>query len=374
MSGTSADGIDAALVKFKSAHDLKVRATCFIPYPDSLQQRINHLAHGNTAQPKQPEYVALDYELAEHYSKAAIQLIAASGIAPEKVVALANHGQTVAHRPGDTPPESLQVGDPQRLANLSGLPVISRFRQADMLVGGQGAPLMPAFHKALSESKNLRSGQEGESLLVVNLGGIANVTLLGKHARQAVIGFDTGPANTLLNQWVYKHKNVSFDEGGRWAASGEVQREILNSWLDDPYFKLPHPKSTGPDYFNLAWAERLAKRPLSEFAAQDIQATFAELTAVSLQAAIASLEVKSGTLLVCGGGVHNDHLMARMRELLNPIEVKSSIELGVPPDWMEAAGFAWLGYCNLNGIPSNLPSVTAASKAVVLGELFAPER
>ena len=367
MSGTSTDGIDAALVEFESQNSLEVLSSLFIPYSAELQARINHFAH-STTKPTKPEYAALDSELANLYAHASMRLIKESGSSPSQIKAIANHGQTIAHDPKANPPYSLQIGDGQIVANRSKLKVISQFRQADIENGGQGAPLMPAFHKAVFTAKNT-----AEPVFILNLGGIANLTYLGA----AVIGFDTGPANTLLNQWIHQKKGKDFDNEGKWASSGTVVPQILNKLINDPYFDQAYPKSTGPDYLNLAWLkERVGD--ISDIADEDIQATLLELSvetvALGLQKVVENQELsKVGTIYVCGGGVRNTRLLSRLADRLPSYTIALSDELGVPSDWVEAVGFAWLGYCYLNDIDSNLPSVTGARKSLILGQQFLPE-
>lgn len=366
MSGTSADGIDAALVKFQDAQQIEVICTLFSAFPKSLQDEINRLAYGNAIDPEHEAAKKMDALLADRYARAAIQLIAASGIDPKQVAAIANHGQTVAHRPDAKRPESIQLGDPQKIADLTGLPVIARFRQADLAHGGQGAPLMPAFHQAISTNNEAAS-------LVLNLGGIANITAINCPDLAEVVGFDTGPANTLLNQWINRVKGIEYDSNGQWGASGVIDQELLDSLLAEPYFDRDFPKSTGPDYFNLDWLQQRMPQELGHYRTQDVQATLVELTALSIAKAIQQLKVHSGKIYICGGGVHNHHLLSRINSALPEFELSSTSDLGVPPDWVEAAGFAWLGYCNLKQLTSNLPSVTGASKKLVLGEQFLPQ-
>lgn len=367
MSGTSTDGIDAVLVQFESVDSLQVLSSVFVPYSAELQSRINHFAH-STIKPSKPEYGSLDRELANLYALASMRLIEESDRNPSQIEAIANHGQTIAHDPNAKPPYSLQIGDGQIVANQSGLKVISQFRQADIENGGQGAPLMPAFHQAVFATKST-----AEPVFILNLGGIANLTYLG----ETVIGFDTGPANTLMNQWVKQRLGKDFDEGGKWAGSGTVIPHILNQLLNDPYFDQAYPKSTGPDYLNLDWLEEHVG-DVRGIAEEDIQATLLELSvetiALGLQKVVENQELgMTGTIYVCGGGAKNTVLLSRLADRLPSYTIALSDELGVPADWVEAAGFAWLGYCYLNNIESNLPSVTGARKSLILGQQFIPE-
>ena len=367
MSGTSADGIDAALVDFASEKPIKVVATNFTPYPRSIQKRINALGqkkHAITAE----DYQSLDTELAQLYSQACIDLITQEKLDTNRIRAIANHGQTIAHEPHATPPYSLQIGSGQAIANTTGIEVISQFRQADLAAGGQGAPLMPAFHKAV-----FGVDATEQSTFILNLGGIANLSYLG----ETTIGFDTGPANTLLNQWINLHQNLDFDDRGNWAKQGRVDPKVLSRLLEDPFLKQPFPKSTGPDYFNLEWLENVLE-DFQAFQPVDIQATLLAFTvesiAVGLDQILQTLgEERIGQIFVCGGGANNEAMLSALESKLPQFRINKTNELGVPSDWVEAIGFAWLGYCHLHEINSNLPSVTGANKPLVLGESFKPE-
>ena len=389
MSGTSVDGIDAALVEFESATQLRVIESYYSSFDDALVQKINRLAHSRTT-PQRSDYAELDRELAHIYANACLQLICKSGIKKNSITAIANHGQTIAHEPSASPPSSLQIGDPQLLANLTGLTTISQFRQADLAAGGQGAPLMPAFHQALfGNTVTANSGNRKARTFVLNLGGIANITALGGSViggsviggsvigdaviGDAVIGFDTGPANTLLNQWINHCRQLPYDEDGSWGAQGNVVPEVLEQLLKDSYFAQDYPKSTGPDYFNLAWLTDTVDR-LEQYRPRDIQATLLEFTVETIAMGFGLLQTNRGSLYACGGGVHNRALMQRLANRLNHFDLKLCDEFGVPADLLEATGFAWLGYCHLHGIPSNLPSVTGASMQVVLGERWNPTK
>lgn len=363
MSGTSVDGIDAALVELTSPHHLNVLEKLFIPYESTLKQRINRLAQSKT-EIDRSELSAVNLELANCYADASTQLIARSGVSKKAISAIANHGQTVRHEPNAQPPYSVQLGDTQSIANLTGIETIGQFRQADLAAGGQGAPLMPAFHSAIF-------GIEDPQALILNIGGIANLTKLSKQGgTRKAIGFDTGPGNTLLDQWIYKCRQENYDEGGAWADSGDVIESLLSDLLGEPYFSETFPKSTGPDYFNLSWLMHHLND--QRFAEQDVQATLLELTIETIRLAIGQLDGGHSNLYVCGGGAHNTAMMSGLAVALPNLVVQSTDILGIPSDWVEATGFAWLGYCHRHGITSNLPSVTGASKAVVLGESCRP--
>lgn len=358
MSGTSVDGIDAALVEISSKHSLRVVATEYTPFPSALRGEINHAALNNTELFKN-EDSPLHETLASHYADAAISLIDKAGISAVDVTAIANHGQTVRHEPNHTPPFSLQLGDGQRIAEQTNIATISQFRQADLAAGGQGAPLMPAFHDAMF-------GQTDNGY-VLNLGGIANITCLGAE----VIGFDTGPSNCLMDNWIERNLGKRYDDGGEWAQSGEVLPDVLALLLQDPYLQQAAPKSTGTDYYNLSWLEERVTN-LDDYRPVDIQATLLAFTVQSIALALSQQGASGGQLYACGGGAQNSYLMESLRQELAGFVVAKTDELGVPSDWVEAAGFAWLGYCYLHQLPSNLPSVTGAAEHLVLGELYSP--
>ena len=361
MSGTSVDGIDAALVEFESKNSLKVIETQFTAFEPSLRTQINATALNNT-QLFCNEDSSLHRSLAPYYAQASLNLIKQAGLTAQDITAIANHGQTVRHEPNASPAFSLQLGDGQLIAEQTGILTISQFRQADLEAGGQGAPLMPAFHKAFFDT------HKNTATFVLNLGGIANITQLNDD----IIGFDTGPSNTLMDQWIDRHQHKSYDHDGAWALSGKVQVDVLEKLMQTPYFHAPYPKSTGTDYFNLHWLEKTVEN-LNTYKPADIQATLLALTIDSITLGLSQLEASKGTLYVCGGGSHNSHLMNKLRERLGQtFEIRKTDQLGVPADWVEAVGFAWLGYCHLNGIVSNIPSVTGAKKALVLGQAFHP--
>lgn len=369
MSGTSIDGIDAALVSFESAEQLTVVDTLFCEFSDEIRQQINYAAQNNSSLFRNQDS-ALHHGLAPLYAKAVELLIEKSGISREQISGVANHGQTVKHEPNAQPPYSLQLGDGQIIADLTGITTYSQFRQADLLAGGQGAPLMPAFHKAVFNGKGSDDALHNNTF-IVNIGGISNISRLG----QSVVGFDTGPGNVLLDQWIERNTGKPYDADGAWGASGKVNNELLAELLKDPYFSRAHPKSTGTDHFNLDWLEN-AFPEIAKIAAADVQATLALLTVQTIANAIVALNggTQDNRIFVCGGGARNQLIMQGLRSLLGEKNVAPSDTLGIPADWVEAAGFAWLGYCCEHSIKSNLPSVTGAREQVVLGEKYLPHR
>ena len=373
ISGTSVDGIDAALVSF-APHPILHAAQTFA-LPDALAHEVLRVSQSD-AQLAPDDFGALDTRLGAAFAAAANALIESSGLARSGIVAIGSHGQTLRHRPSGDAPFSLQLGDASVIAEGTGITTVADFRRRDVAAGGQGAPLVPAFHAAIF-------ADPGESRAVLNIGGIANLTLLPASAaegmaqpqgrsrpapaHEAVRGFDTGPGNGLMDAWCLHHRGERFDRDGQFAASGCLQEPLLARLLDDPWLALPPPKSTGRDQFHLAWLQtRLDGLALS---AADVQATLCEFTAASVVQALQRSQPDVRRLLVCGGGVHNRQLMSRLMALLPRLAVVSTASLGVDPDFVEAMAFAWLARESLAGRPGNLPQVTGARGLRVLGAI-----
>jgi anhydro-N-acetylmuramic acid kinase len=357
ISGTSVDSVDVVLASFPRGLP-QLHATHSHAWPDALRQRVLALAQSEGAFDIDA-FGRLDVEIGHLFAEAAQTLLQSSHVDAATVRAVGSHGQTVRHRPGGHFPFTMQLGDPSVIAERCGIDVIADFRRADMAAGGQGAPLLPALHAMLL-------GRPGHARVVLNLGGIANITVLA--ANGDVMGFDTGPANGLLDAWYMKHSGESFDRGGSFAASGKVLPQLLDALLSDPYFALPPPKSTGREYFHLGWLA--AQADLGAHAAADIQATLLELTARSVVMAINRHAADADDVLACGGGVHNAVLMARLGELLAPKSLLVTSGHGVDPDFVEAIAFAWLARQRLLGLPGNLPAVTGARGPRVLGAIY----
>lgn len=357
ISGTSADSIDAALVSFERSAP-QVHATHAHPWPSALRQRMLALMQ-NEAALDLDAFGRLDVEIAHCFADAALQLLEQSGTPATSVRAIGSHGQTVRHRPTGSYPFTMQLGDASVIAERCGIDVVADFRRADVAAGGQGAPLLPALHAMLL-------ARVGHSRAVLNLGGIANITVLG--ADGTVLGFDTGPANGLLDAWCLRHRGEPFDRYGVFAASGRVDTALLDALLADPYFALPPPKSTGREHFHLGW---LAAHPqLASLSPADVQATLLELTACSVSEAIDRQTPADADVLFCGGGTHNRRLMQRLSELLAPRVVSSTAAHGIDPDFLEATAFAWLARQRLLGLPGNLSAVTGARGPRVLGAIY----
>lgn len=357
ISGTSIDGIDAVLAEFSDGALPRLAATLSVPYSSSLQAQLRRLCAGDGSL---RDFGEAHVAVAEEFAAAALRLLALAGGGP--ATAIGSHGQTVLHEPGGRHRYSLQLGDPGRIAARTGLPVVADFRNADIALGGQGAPLVPPFHRAAF-------ARAGHARAVLNIGGIANLTLLP--ADGPVRAFDTGPGNTLLDAWVHRHLGQPCDLDGAWAASHAVDDRLLADLLADPYFVAPPPKSTGPEYFNLAWLERhLAAQPVP-LTPGSVQATLAELSAASIAGAL-QREGHYRELGVCGGGAHNGDLLDRLRQRLPGLPVVTTATWGIAPDWVEAAAFAWLARERLHGRPGNLPSATGASRPAPLGGVYLP--
>lgn len=362
ISGTSRDGVDAALVGFPGGRP-DLRAALCLPYPEGLAARLEALS-ASGRRPGGDTLRELDPDLARHFAAAALELLGKAGCAPAAVRAIGSHGQTVWHEPTGPDPVSIQLGGPALIARHTGITTIGDFRRADIEAGGQGAPLAPLLHRAL-----FRPARGARAVL--NLGGIANISLIDD--RGAVSGFDTGPANCLLDAWVRRHRGEAFDPGGAWAAGGRVDSGLLKRLLADPYFGKSGPKSTGTEYFNLDWLEPQLdacgrgdppRQPV------DVQATLAELTAASVADVVCPLA--PADLLVCGGGVHNTDLLRRLQRRLSGIPLRSTAETGLDPDWVEAVLFAWLARERLAGRPQDTCRITGAREAVLLGSVFDP--
>jgi anhydro-N-acetylmuramic acid kinase len=358
ISGTSVDGIDAALVRFEQDRPQLVHALTH-PWPEAIRTQILRVAQ-DEAKLDLDAYGRLDVAIGQIFASAVKELLTLSGTPAASVRAIGSHGQTIRHRPSGEHPFTLQIGDSSVIAERSAIDVVADFRRADVAAGGQGAPLLPAVHAMLLS-------RPGHTRVVLNLGGIANITVLS--ADGTVSGFDTGPANGLLDAWSLRHRGEAFDRGGTFAASGRVDEALLVDLLEDPYFALPPPKSTGREHFHLGWLD--AKLGSASFSPADVQATLLELTARSVASAITQHAADASDVLLCGGGVHNEALVRRLRELLHPRELTSTATHGIDPDYLEATAFAWLARQRLLGLPGNLPAVTGARGPRVLGAIYA---
>ena len=353
MSGTSMDGIDAVLVDF-SRPQPELLATHTQAWPASLQQALT--AARDIPDDALDSLASLDLSIAEIFSEASLNLLAKTQYQASDIIAIGNHGQTIRHRPDIEKPFSLQIGNAKKLAELTKIDVISDFRTADIKAGGQGAPLAPAFHQAIFQNKS-------KNRVIVNIGGIANITVLTKDTDQKITGFDCGPGNTLMDAWITKHQHKHYDADGHLAASGKTNVTLLAKLLMDNYFQLAPPKSTGFEYFKLEWLDEHIDTNL---AIEDVQSTLCDLTATSIIRAVNQYAQNTDEIYICGGGAHNKELMQRLQKL-STASVMTTETLGIHPNWVEAMAFAWLAYQNNNEQTGNLPSVTGAKKAVKLG-------
>jgi anhydro-N-acetylmuramic acid kinase len=356
MSGTSLDGVDVVLAAIDE-NMVAQQASLTWPIPISLKEDILSICQGQ--QLTLSQLGQLDVRLGALFADAVQALMQKEHLRPQDVVAIGCHGQTVWHEPGGDAPHTLQIGDNNQIVAKTGVTVVGDFRRRDIALGGQGAPLVPAFHQALLAHPT-------ERRMVLNIGGIANLSML--IPGQPVRGYDTGPGNMLMDAWIWRQCGQPYDKNAEWASGGKVIIPLLQSMLSDPYFALPAPKSTGREYFNLGWLERQLA-PFPALAPQDVQATLAELTAVSISEQVL-LSGGCERLLVCGGGGRNPLVMARLAGLLSGTEVTTTDEAGISGDDMEALAFAWLAWRTIAGLPGNLPSVTGAREASVLGAIF----
>ncbi|RAO76468.1 anhydro-N-acetylmuramic acid kinase [Dyella jiangningensis] len=361
ISGTSADGIDAALVRFEDDKPQLIDALAH-PWPAELRARILAVAQDETRLDLDA-YGRLDVAIGQCFADAAQALLARHAQHASAVRAIGSHGQTLRHRPTGEHPFTLQVGDPAVIAERCGVDVVADFRRADVAAGGQGAPLLPAVHAMLL-------ARPGRTRVVLNLGGIANITVLDADGR--VFGFDTGPANGLMDAWCLRHRGLAYDAEGAFAASGQTDDALLSALLADTYFAMAPPKSTGREHFHLAWLD--AHERVAVLAPADVQATLLELSARSIADAIERHAPDAGDVLACGGGVHNGVLMRRLGELMPTRDVTTTAEHGIDPDYLEATAFAWLARQRLLGLPGNLPAVTGARGPRVLGAVYPAPR
>lgn len=363
ISGTSADGIDAALVRFHDddgATRAELRFGRTYPWPEDLRVRLVELGQ-RAATLTLDDIGELDARIGLQFAETALAALRDAGVDAGEVAAIGSHGQTLRHRPHGPHPFTLQLGDASLIAERCGVRTVADFRRRDVAAGGHGAPLLPALHAALLSAPD-------ESRAVLNLGGIANLTLLPAGDAAGVRGFDTGPANGLMDAWCLRHTGAGYDRGGAFAVTGRVDAGLLQRLLDEPWFALPPPKSTGRDQFHLGWLE---DRLRGDEAPADVQATLLALSARTVADALRAAQSDTRRLIACGGGVHNPALLAALAEALPDVRVESSAVHGLDPDMIEAMGFAWLARQTVLGRPGNLPGVTGAAGPRVLGAIHA---
>lgn len=372
ISGTSADGIDAALVEFDDATGANTAQARLVfgrtyAWQPGLRAQLVELGQQST-RVSLDAIGELDVRIGRAFADAALQALADSGVPAADVAAIGSHGQTLRHRPearpgdDDAVPYTLQLGDPSTIAERTGIRTVADFRRRDVAAGGHGAPLLPALHAALLQN-------EAEDRAVLNLGGIANLTLLprAEAPHGGVRGFDTGPANGLMDAWCLRHRGEAFDRDGAFAAQGRVDDALLSRLLAEPWFALPPPKSTGRDRLHLGWVESQLR---GGEALSDVQATLLALSVRTIADALRATQPGTARVIACGGGVHNGALMAALAKALPGCAVESSAAHGLDPDAIEAMGFAWLARATLRGEAGNLPSVTGARGPRVLGGIY----
>lgn len=352
MSGTSLDGIDAVLLDL-SSNTPRLVASYYQAYPDSLKDTLLSL-HQPT--PNELHHTLLvGNELARSYAAATQSLLAAANISPAEVRAIGCHGQTVRHRPeiGYT----VQLGNAALLTELCSITVVNDFRSRDIAAGGQGAPLVPAFHHKMLRHPEIHR-------VIVNIGGISNLTDLAPN--QSTFGFDCGPGNLLMDAWIKRHLDLPFDQEGQWAASGTVLPDLLQKLIDEPYFHLAPPKSCGRDLFNMQWLEKFLSGNENP---ADVQGTLLELTAYTISSAILKYCRGAQEVYLCGGGAHNLQLLHRMQAYLPDCQIQPTNQLGIDADWLEAIAFAWLAQQTIHGLSANLPEATGAHHPCILGAI-----
>lgn len=361
MSGTSLDGVDLVAVSFEP---LKLHATFTIPFPEQLRNDL--IALTLPADNEIERMGVADVALARLIGESINQLITSHHLDKNLIQAIGSHGQTIRHRPESG--FSLQIGDPNLIAEITALPVVADFRRRDMAAGGQGAPLVPAFHQAIFQDQQVHR-------IILNLGGMANISVLPAAHPEQVFGYDTGPANILMDAWCFQETGQTFDQDGAWAATGEVNQALLDQLLSHDYFTRQFPKSTGREDFNLAWLQQQindieqSHRSLGQISPQDIQATLLQFTAQTVIDAVLQTELDTGELWLCGGGAYNAMLWQAIANGLPEWSLKSTLEIGLAPTWVEATAFAWLARQRINGLAGNLPTVTGAQGLRVLGTL-----
>lgn len=352
MSGTSLDGVDVALCQLSSQSCL-LEASFFMPFEKKLKEDILAIIHGNTML---QEIGEIDHRLALFFAKAVHALLKQEGLNASAIRAIGSHGQTVWHEPNGAYPFSMQLGNPSLLATRTGIDVVADFRSKDVAMGGQGAPFAPVFHHFLFSHM--------KQCAVLNIGGMANISIL----EPELIGYDTGCGNVLMDMWIQEHQNVSYDKDGAWAKSGTIHPELLKSILEDDYFKLSYPKSTGREYFNKKFLSKYLER-FDTIAAVDVQATLLAVTVLSIGLEVKKFNIE--TVLVCGGGAYNCFLMESLQKELPHKVIQKTDDFGVSSDNMEAMIFAWFAYMRLKNRPIALNKVTGAKKSTILGGIYA---
>lgn len=354
MSGTSLDGIDISLVDIDAS--FRLVASQYLPMPVQLKHNLLSLCSSGTDEINRAAIA--EQQWAELAAQGVTKLLSDSNIEAKQIRAIGSHGQTIRHEPAQS--FTVQIGSPALLVELTGISVVSHFRQRDIAAGGQGAPLVPSFHEMLFE-------QHTKPCAILNIGGFSNVTLLAE--QQDTYGFDCGPGNVLMDAWIQHRRNIAFDENGAWAASGTVNQALLEDMLLEPFFAATGPKSTGRELFNLPWLLNLLAKH-DKITDYDVQATLCEFTAQTIAESVTLAQADTQAVWVCGGGAHNKDLLNRLSRLMPHCMVASTDSIGISADWMEAMAFAWLAHCCLEGIAGNRPAVTGAKGLRILGAIY----
>lgn len=360
MSGTSFDGIDAALVSFENK-SVQLLNTCLYPIPQHIKQQLLHLSEHQLHDLNQ--VCCLDVELGSIFAQAVNDLLAKNKLKAADIKAIGSHGQTLRHYPQQPFPYTLQIGDPHVIAVNTNITVVADFRRHDIALGGQGAPLAPLFHQAFMQT-------EKENRAIVNIGGFANVTILPKSQQEKIQGFDTGPGNVLIDAWTQQHLNKPYDENGNFARSGTINPQLLDKLLQDPFFKKSPPKSTGRDDFNLTWLQQQLQD--INIAAKDVQATLTEFTAKSIIDAITQYAPATRAIYICGGGAANNYLMERLQKNADAISVQTTSALNIDPHWLEAMLMAYLARERLLEHQLDLRDITGSRVMHLVGTIYFP--
>jgi len=365
MSGTSLDGIDIAICSFSeldsNPNSFQFIAAKTFPFPYKLRKKLQNLILN--PQISLQELGDIDVELGRLIAHSINQFLTSKNLTVQDIVAIGSHGQTLFHSPDTRHPFSFQIGNANEIAELTGITTIADFRQRDIAAGGQGAPLVPAFHQSVFCDYN-------KDRVIVNIGGISNITVLPSSEKEKVLGFDTGPGNGLLDYWIQSQLGESYDKSGQWAASGICNNAFLSLLLDTAYFKQTIPKSTGRELFNKSWLNGKLAQLEQDIPAADVQATLVELTAITISNDIKTYANASQGIFICGGGAHNHALLKRLKSLLSDKKITTTQALNLDPDWVEACAFAWLAYRTTHQKTGNLASVTGANRAVILGAIY----
>ncbi len=361
MSGTSLDGIDVVITDFSTATPCQLIAAQTFPFPPELKSELILLI--KSIKCNLNKLGEIDIALGRLVAQSINQLIKTHHVNVSDITAIGSHGQTIFHSPTGQYPFSMQIGNANVIAEMTGITTVADFRQRDIAAGGQGAPLVPAFHHQLfADPRQHRA--------IINIGGISNITLLPADNKQPISGFDTGPGNVLIDGWISRHQQQDYDHQGQWAASGQCNDDLLALMLAEPYFQQTIPKSTGRELFNMAWLDKKLVEYNNELPAIDVQATLIQLTVQTIANDIQRYGNNSEAVFICGGGAHNDYLLSQLQLVLQDKKVATTKILGLDPDWVEACAFAWLADKTLNKQAGNLASVTGAKHPAVLGAIY----